>query len=374
MREADSAWDGPTPDRLLLESWRHDVLDAVAAVVPSGARVALVNFPNHNNAGDPAMWLGELAILRELDARIVYQASWSSCDPAQVRRRLGDGVLLLHGGGNIGDLYPGGQAATRELLLRELADVPTVQLPQSIHFDSTTNRDHFARLCAEHHDLTLLLRERQSLEIARRHFDVPSHLSPDLAFALGPLARIAPADTDVLWLSRTDAESASGGDTTGFGIQEVDGMQIVRRDWLHAHPDEPAWSVPDRVRLALNRRLRARFNAGGPVNAGLARLDATTYEPLARRWTERGCGLLARGRVVITDRLHGHLLSLLQGIPSVVLDNSYGKLAAIHDGWTQHCELTHWAADPEEALAIARDVLDQDPDGRPPRAGSNPRA
>lgn len=362
MREADGTWAGPEHDRRLLEAWQQDVRRALADVVPAGARVALVNFPNHNNAGDPAMWLAELAVLRELGCRIAYQASWSSCDPGQLRRRLGDGLLLLHGGGNIGDLYPGGQAATRERLLTELSDVPTVQLPQSIHFDSTANRDRFARLCAEHEDLTLLLREPQSLEIARRHFDVPSHLSPDLVFALGPLNRVAPPDTDVLWLARTDVESAFAAESADADLGPVAGSDLVRRDWLHEHPDEPAWPWPDRVRLSVNRRLRAHFLAGGPVNPFLARLDATTYEPLARRWTERGCRLLARGRVVITDRLHGHLLSLLQGIPSVVLDNSYGKLESIHGGWTEQCELVNWAVGPDEALTIARDVVGTLPD------------
>ena len=362
MTDPATAWRGPDHDLALLEQWRRDVWAAVAAVVPAGSRVALVNFPNHNNAGDPAMWLAELEILRSLDADIVYQASWSSCDPDQLRRRLGDGLLLLHGGGNIGDLYPGGQAATRERLLQELADVPTVQLPQSIHFESPANRDRFARLLAEHDDFTLLVRERQSLELARRHFDVPTHLSPDLAFGLGPMARAAPADADVMWLSRIDVESATGGDTSEFGFSELDGMTVLRRDWLHAHPDEPAWSLPDRSRLWVNRKLRDRFVAGGPVNPLLARLDASTYEPLARLWTDRGRRLLARGRVVITDRLHGHVLSLLQGIPSVVLDNNYGKLAAIHDGWTQQCESVRWADDPDEALATARDLVAGLPD------------
>jgi pyruvyl transferase EpsO len=67
--------------------------------------------------------------------------------------------------------------------------------------------------------------------------------------------------------------------------------------------------------------------------------------------------VLARGRVVQTDRLHGHLLSLLQGIPQVIEDNATGKVRAYHDTWTHQCSLTHWADSPAEAVANARDLL-----------------
>ena len=49
---------------------------AVPAVVPAGAPVALVNFPNHRNAGDPALWLGGLRAVQRAGARVRYV-----CDP-----------------------------------------------------------------------------------------------------------------------------------------------------------------------------------------------------------------------------------------------------------------------------------------------------
>ncbi|WP_276524270.1 polysaccharide pyruvyl transferase family protein, partial [Enterobacter hormaechei] len=54
----------------------------------------------------------------------------------------------------------------------------------------------------------------------------------------------------------------------------------------------------------------------------------TALDPTARarRRVERGLRLLSRGERIVTDRLHGHILSLLLGIPHVVLDNDYGKL------------------------------------------------
>lgn len=40
------------------------------------------------------------------------------------------------------------------------------------------------------------------------------------------------------------------------------------------------------------------------------------------------------GRLVVTDRLHAHVLAGLMGVPHIVVDNSYGKVAAIHGEYT----------------------------------------
>jgi pyruvyl transferase EpsO len=63
--------------------------------------------------------------------------------------------------------------------------------------------------------------------------------------------------------------------------------------------------------------------------------------------------LLSAGRVVVTDRLHAHLLSLLLAIPHAVLDNTYGKLGRFLDAWTGAAEGVHRVATAEEALAWA---------------------
>jgi len=109
---------------------------------------------------------------------------------------------------------------------------------------------------------------------------------------------------------------------------------------------------------ALNRSaLRAELifvEAGSGLARALWRPNAATFEPLAERWVDRGCRILARGRVVVTDRLHGHLLSVLQGIPHVVLDNSYGKLSRFIGAWSHGSALVKLASSPDEAHAMAR--------------------
>jgi pyruvyl transferase EpsO len=63
--------------------------------------------------------------------------------------------------------------------------------------------------------------------------------------------------------------------------------------------------------------------------------------------------------VVRTDRLHAHVLSLLQGIPHVIEDNATGKVSAFHDTWTNACTLTHWADSPAEAAELSTHLVQQ---------------
>lgn len=338
-------------DRNLIHHHAAEIDRVYARHLRPGQRAALINFPNHANAGDSALWLGERAALRRAGVQLVYQCSWASYRRDDLVRVLRpDDVILLHGGGNFGDLYLHNQAAVRLRVLSEFSRHRTIQLPQSIWFQHEKNRDDVCALCEAHRDFTLLVRDQQSLALARAHFRVPSELCPDMAFALGPQLRPAPARCDVLWLARTDVESC--GDAIPAG---QNGVEVV--DWLSPLPDEAPWPWPDRCWARLNAHFHAVAQQPERGRAVGRRVLAGTFAPMARAWTRRGCAILARGHVVVTDRLHGHLLALLMGIPHVVLDNSYGKLRTMYDTWTHASTTAHWAQHPQQALELARGLV-----------------
>jgi exopolysaccharide biosynthesis predicted pyruvyltransferase EpsI len=66
-----------------------------------------------------------------------------------------------------------------------------------------------------------------------------------------------------------------------------------------------------------------------------------------------GLDLLAEAPVVVTDRLHAHILCLLIGVPHVVVDTGYGKLRAFVDAWTAGHPRVRLARDAGEAEAAA---------------------
>jgi hypothetical protein len=87
------------------------------------------------------------------------------------------------------------------------------------------------------------------------------------------------------------------------------------------------------------------------------------WDQLAEDRTLRGLRMLSRGQVVVTNRLHAHLLCLLAGIPHVVCDTANGKIFAYRDTWFAAATAEQWpgrlvrfAASPAEAVEQAEDL------------------
>jgi pyruvyl transferase EpsO len=307
---------------------------------------ALIDFPNHSNVGDNAIWLGEITWLAESGIRLRYRCDVKSYDRTALAQSIGnDGVILIHGGGNLGDIWPRHQRL-RETVIRDFRDRPIVQLPQTMHFQSAESLDRTRAVFDAHPDLTLLLRDETSLELARNEFRAQSLLCPDMAFYLGALPRPRSPERDIFWLRRGDREATSGAEAPAEA-----GLEVA--DWVDGR--QP---LLDRARRAL-RRVPARLLSRHPDHRRtVGRMIEATYDWQARRRVRFGCRLLASGSVVVTDRLHAHILSLLLGIPHVILDNNYGKLRRFCETWnTLSSPLVRWADAPADALAAARALL-----------------
>jgi len=315
------------------------LVETLAPLLPTGEPYALLDYPSYANVGDSAIWLGALALLDAVGAGPpAYVCDADTYDADALRRRVGAGPILLLGGGNFGDLYPRHQAL-RERVARDFPANRMVQLPQSLHFGSEAAASRARAAFTSHEDYTLAVRDRASLETAQRSLGVRAVLCPDLAFALGSLPRPREAVDDVVWILRGDAES--GGASADL-------------------PREPsAWTEDPRGGLArVQRRLTRRVARAPGRRRLLAGLLRRTYTPMARRRLARGLDLLAGGRVVVTDRLHGHVLCLLLGIPHVVRDSLTGKVAGLRDAFTADDPLARFSdGGAEEVRALVASLL-----------------
>jgi exopolysaccharide biosynthesis predicted pyruvyltransferase EpsI len=337
----------------LIASMRAEIRRVLRPLFPHDRPAALMEFPVHSNPGDSAMWIGETRYLSEAAVPTVYLSDRFKHSSKRLARRLGQGTILLHGGGNIGDLYPAPQRF-REEVIAAFPHNKIVQLPQSIHFDSRAALERARRAFGTHRDFTLLVRDQRSLDLARREFSCRTLLCPDIAFYIGELAVPRPPDTEIALLIRTDVEAT-------VSSSEAGDLGYPARDW------EP---LPRTIGSRAEFRLRRGWSrllgtlVAGPAHRSerLRARSAQPFDRVARQRVTAGCRLLASSRVVVTDRLHGHILAVLLGLPHVVLDNSYGKVKGFYETWTASWERAVWADSVEEALSLARDLgLDQPP-------------
>ena len=279
--------------------------EVLAPVVPSAPRYALLDFPDHQNVGDNAIWLGETTWLeRRLFPSPAYVCTVADYSANALRSSVPDGPILLHGGGNFGDLWPAHQRF-RERVCQDFPDRTIIQFPQSVWFEQAEAFERARAIIGAHPGFHLFVRDRQSLA-AVETFGCWLGFCPDMAFTLGPQRAGADAIHSLLAVMREDKEAvAASADLRALLADATVG------DWPKADP------------------IRVGASATEPSEERFRAFQAAATQRLAR-----GLDLLCSGRAVVTDRLHGHILCLLLGKPHMVADNSYGKLSSFISCWT----------------------------------------
>lgn len=333
-------------DNLMLSLQARISSSLMRAIGRDVKNVALLDFPHHANVGDSAIWLGEVAFLRSNGLRSVYGCDHIKYDPKKLAKAVGEGPILLHGGGNFGDVWPIYQQF-RHMVIEAFPDNPIIQLPQTLHFSDLSGAHATRRLIERHRNFKLFVRDATSLAFAQEHF--PSsrpELCPDAAFMLGRLESPVSATRDIVFLRRTDNEQRPEWQAYINEASARQDMEVV--DWLE-EPFHPLFIALGAIRRLSTFSSSSHFILEASWNAAAHRL--------AMMRLQRGLAILGRGRVVITDRLHAHILASLLGRPHVVLDNNYGKLTSFIHAWTREWAVCHVAADPAMAIEKAAELV-----------------
>jgi pyruvyl transferase EpsO len=283
----------------------------------AGRPCVLLDWPSHANVGDHLIWLGQKVIFKDfIGADIIYQSSYSDVDLSKLKRD--NLVILCHGGGNFGDLYPHHQKF-REDIANAYPENTIIFLPQSIFYNSEENQSASHRALATHKNITLFTRDAQSYAVGRSLLDCSNILlGIDSAFALQPyfprlLGYFSAARTKPLYLVRRDRES-----TVGFDRIPKDATVI---DWV------------DEARI---RDVLSDMKCESAIMSnGLGHLIDDYRDLESLRYFLRAVKLFSQASVVVTDRLHAHILALLMGIPCELYDNTYKKNSRFTDIWTR---------------------------------------
>jgi exopolysaccharide biosynthesis predicted pyruvyltransferase EpsI/O-antigen/teichoic acid export membrane protein len=327
-----------------LQAKARSVLDAL---IPQGSSVALLDYPNNSNVGDSLIWLGEIAYLSSRGIAPCYVCDLHNYEQNHLQSILqSKSTILLHGGGNFGTMWPH-EHAFRIKVLSDFTGVPIIQLPQSLFFDDDIILEETAQAIRRHGNFTLIVRDQTSYDFAIAHFECRVFLCPDMAFFIGPLDANQSATFERFILSRTDHEKSS--DWLVNLPKHSEDISVSQSDWLDQEP----------VEKILNRIQRSKIWSlpfHGMRNSALLKI----WNMLARARLARGRALLECGNVVISDRLHVHILCILLDKPHVLIDNSYRKLSNFHQAWTTKYLGVRFATNLESSLEASNNLGQKD--------------
>ncbi|KAM6480778.1 polysaccharide pyruvyl transferase-domain-containing protein [Trichoderma sp. SZMC 28011] len=308
------------------------------------------------NKGDAAIWSAQQILMSMLGIEMMEACRFvdRDCDIGKFRKVLEEhrphSAIIMAGGGNFNDYYWEDQPS-RMKMIETFTNVSIRAFPQSVYMTNPERIKATEEAFGKHKDLQLAARDQPSYDWLDKTFGkkegIDSHLVPDIAFMWGNRSdfRVNGKKThDILILARKDAE-ISDGDSSNieFGEGEMDlggsigKVTYQKVDWKFTHT--PDIDPP-----------KARDEANG--TPAPKRENGKNQ----RAWAKAIAGfeLLGSARFVITDRLHGHILSTLIGVPHVLMDSKLGKNLNFHNTWTRDCECTRIAFSIQEALDVAR--------------------
>jgi len=335
-------------DSLVVAAGRTEEL--LARELVGSDSVALLDFPSHMNVGDSMIWAGEMDSLRRIGRRVRYAADHARYDPAVLQQRHPLGPILLHGGGNFGDLWPEFQRF-RERVLLDFPGRKVIQLPQSVHFRDRVNAGVTNSALRKHPDFLLLCRDKESFSLAAELLpDVRTERVPDAAFGWKVPAQQQPQpNRGTLVLLRRDHESQPGAnELLEWCRSNLDPARTTFADWgLHGR-DLLKWRLA-RVPGSLARRNRVL----GRLRTTRRAVEAG-YEKMLDLNLRAGIDAFSDRSLIVTDRLHAHVLAAKMHVRHVVMDNSYGKIRAVGEEESLRLPTAFYAAGPAEAIGAIK--------------------
>lgn len=300
-------------------------LSGIAERIDRSCPVVYLDYPVHDNVGDLLIHQGADAFLDAHGYRVLGRFSFQDlcrvegpgAPGVSLKPSVGDldrlaadrsATLVLHGGGNLGDIWPTFQRF-RELVIERYPDNRIVILPQSIHFGSAEARGRSAAIFAGHRRLFTFVRDVESLGFVTRDCSGEGAIMPDMAHQLWGTFDIAGTGSGTLVQRRRDKESRTGAAEDGF-------------DWVDIlGPLDPY----------MLRALRKWQTIDNPLRHVMP--NHALWRPYRDRIVRKAVERFAAHDTIDTDRLHGMILGALLGKHVRYGDGTYGKLHRYAQSW-----------------------------------------
>ncbi|WP_160162993.1 MULTISPECIES: polysaccharide pyruvyl transferase family protein [unclassified Haloferax] len=207
-----------------------------------------------------------------------------------------DDLIFLHSGGNLNDRSLWSEGARREVV-KNFKDTPIIQLPQTVFFSNTDRGRRELNKSREiynnHQDLTIIARDLVSHDYVQEYFDVQDDVYPDFA----------------LMLDREDYVKSA--------VERSGVLLCLRRD-----------SESDVSSKEKNEILSSIHEA----NYDATQFDTTLDEKIPKNQREKflseTLSEFAKHELVITDRFHGMIFSVITRTPCIAIDTVDHKISS----------------------------------------------
>lgn len=265
-------------------------------------KVVLMATPAHGNLGDHAIALAEKQLLEKyINPEQILEIPYVKDNPPMwfYSFFIGKSPVFITGGGFLGSLWPNEENMVLNAV-KYFRKSRIIIFPQTVYYEKNTagsqaeekakNMYHKAK------NVILFLRDKQGYKYARNIFGMQKiFFAPDMALRLNVPHYNYPRN-GVLCCLRRDKECA-------FNFNNKDKMLNILKKYFTSNQIHYTDTVISR-NLKPNEREKL----------------------LQQKWKE-----FSKYELIVTDRLHGMIFSLLTGTPCISVNNSNGKVKEVYE-------------------------------------------
>lgn len=287
--------------KFLINKWRLR-LDQDFSVKKGGRHFWVVMVPSYDNLGDSAITEATVQFLRKSFPDFSVKEVSELTRPWQYRylknKMNYNDIIILPGGGNLGEIWPVTETMRQEIV-NEFSGKKMISFPQSYSFLDKKNiiEINAKKIYSKNVNL-FLFRDFISKERFEKSFSIDAHLFPDIVmttFSYFSNKNIK-KEYDILTILRSDKEKNIK--------SEQDTIVGELANW---------WRLEKTDTKPLKGELVTRRNR--------------------KKLIDQKSLQISKSKLVITDRLHGLILSRAQGIPVVLFSNADGKVLNLYNTW-----------------------------------------
>lgn len=204
--------------------------------------------------------------------------------------------------------------------------------PQTVHYKSQSRLLSDAKAFSKNKNVTICARDKKSFELLSNNFKNEILLVPDMAFASTyKVNNNIPKSSKNLFLLRKDREVSNT-----IYVESLQSFNICDWPTFNHNVYNIAQIFCEKINRWISKPYYNKIVKGkmGDTTFGLLKVRDCT------KMIKEGVDYISEYNLVVTTRLHGHILSLLLGIPSIMIDNNYGKNSSFYETWLEHIHIS----------------------------------
>lgn len=282
--------------------------------------------PRHGNLGDQMISIATRKILDDFYPEkiiIEIEDKLYRKNKEKIKKYINkNDIIVLQGGGNLGDIWLNEEILRREIL-EEYSDNKIIIMPQTITFNTAEETKESQRIYSKVRDLTIITREEYSYESGKEIFSKNKVLLiPDSVFYLEDYyqCRLNKNRKGALFLLRKDIEKTISNE------------------------------VSDSIAEIL-KKINLDYTFGDTVIEEKGKMSKYTREKFCNNLLEE----ISTKKLIITDRLHGMIFSIITNTPAVVFGSGTKKTVGSLK-WAKHLEYISFIEDGNDLEKMEKEI------------------